>query len=331
MIFSCHPAWARQAPGFAISHFAEIQRQLQALESLFWKRPSAEPLPHGRRFMLTFSDHNNSLENFMDWPTFGAKFGLRGPRWHWRLMRWQRAYQEMLHGGPAGHGTPATWAILAINLVAFSLMIIQGALAGRGIQPLFSPDGYLLIHAGGQYWPLVLAEGEWWRCLTYAYTHGGLIHLAFNMMVLYQVGPAIESEIGTLRFATLYTLTALTATGAGWLWHPGTPVVGASGSLFGLIGFAIVYYHRVGGPAAHHLRNFMLRWAAFAFVFGLVVGADNAGHFGGALGGAALGAVLPLGIRGRQTLRPLFNLMGILCIAATIASLGLLGLSWTGG
>jgi rhomboid protease GluP len=246
-------------------------------------------------------------------------------------MRWERAWREMLRGGQAGGGTPATWAILAVNLVLFSLMVIQGALAGQGLRPLFSPDSYLLVHAGGQYWPLVLSEGQWWRCLTYAYTHGGIIHLAFNMMVLYQVGPAIEGEIGTLRFVSLYTLTALTATGAGLLWHPVAPVVGASGSIFGLIGFAVVYYHRVGGPAAHHLRNFMFRWAVFAFVFGLLVGADNAGHLGGALGGAVLGAVLPLGIRGRQTLRPLFNLLGSLCIAATVVSLALLAWSWLPG
>jgi rhomboid protease GluP len=246
-------------------------------------------------------------------------------------MRWERAWRDLLRGGQVGGGTPATWVILAVNLVAFSLMIIHGAIAGRGFQAFFSPDGYLLLHAGGQYWPLVLTEGEWWRCLTYAYTHGGVIHLLFNMMVLYQVGPAIETEIGTLRFVTLYTVTALTATLAGLAWHPIVPVVGASGSLFGLIGFAIVYYHRIGGPSAHNLRNFMLRWAAFAFVFGLVVGADNAGHLGGALGGAALGAVLPLGIRGRMTLRPLFNVLGGLCIAATVASFGLLVLSWIGG
>jgi len=267
----------------------------------------------------------------MDWPTLGAKLGLRGPRWHWRLMRWERAWREMLHGGQAESSTPATWTILAINLVAFSLMLIHGAMAGQGLQPLFSPDAYLLVHSGGQYWPLVLNEGEWWRCLTYAYTHGGLIHLAFNMMVLYQVGPAIEGEVGTPRFVTLYTLTALTATLAGLFWHPVTPVVGASGSLFGLIGFAIVYYHRIGGPSAHHLRNFMIRWAAFAFIFGLLVGADNAGHLGGAAGGAAIGAVLPLGMRGRHTLRPLFNALGALCIAATCIALAMLIFSWIGG
>lgn len=267
----------------------------------------------------------------MDWPTIGAALGLRGPRWHWRLMRWERAWRQMFHGGSAGDGTPATRIILGANLVLFALMILQAALAGQGLRPLLNPDGYLLIHAGGQYWPLVLTAGEWWRCITYAYTHGGLIHLAFNMMVLYQVGPAIEAEIGTLRFVTLYTLTALTATLAGLAWHPIAPVVGASGSLFGLIGFAIVYYHRVGGPASHQLRNFMLKWAAFAFVFGLLIGADNAGHLGGAFGGAALGAVLPLGIRGRQTLRPLFNALGTASIAATVVSLAMLVLSWIKG
>lgn len=267
----------------------------------------------------------------MDWPTLGSKLGLRSTRWHWRLMRWERSWRDLTRGGQAGGQAPATWAILITNLITFSLMILQGAVAGQGLQPLFSPDGYLLVHAGGQYWPLVLAEGEWWRCLTYAYTHGGLIHLAFNMMVLYQVGPAIEGEIGTFRFFTLYTLTALTATAAGLYWHPIAPVVGASGSLFGLIGFAVAYYHRVGGPAAHHLRNYMFRWAAFAFVFGLVVGADNAGHLGGAVGGAILGLLLPLGIRGRLSLKPLFNTLGILCLAATLGSFVMLVLSWVGG
>ncbi len=267
----------------------------------------------------------------MDWPTIGVKLGLRGPRWHWRLMRWERTWRDLLRGGHANDAAPLTWAILAINLGAFTLMILQGVLAGQGLRPLLNPDGYLLIHAGAQYWPLVLAEGEWWRCLTYAYTHGGLIHLGFNMMVLYQVGPAIETEIGSLRFVTLYTLTALTATVAGYYWHPVAPVVGASGSLFGLIGFAISYYHRVGGPAAHHLRNHMLRWGAFALIFGLLVGADNAGHLGGALGGAILGMVLPLGFRGRMALKSLFNSLGGLSIAATVISLVMLVLSWVGG
>ncbi len=173
-------------------------------------------------------------------------------------------------------------------------------------------------------------EGQWWRCLTYAFTHGGIIHLAFNMVVLYQVGPLVEFEIGKARFLFLYVFTALTATVAGWFWHPLVPVVGASGALFGLIGFAAAFYHRMGDPVAIHRRNFMLQWAAYAFIFGLLVGADNAGHLGGAVGGIILGLILP--IRGALLRRtdPLFNLLGLLSTGAVAASLVMLVASWFG-
>jgi rhomboid protease GluP len=267
----------------------------------------------------------------MDWKNFFDRLGMNGTRWQWRMLRWEKSWRGLLRGDPAHGGWSLTKIIISLNLLFFALMIIQGAVAGMGLRPVLSPGGYLLVHAGGQYWPLVLEGGQWWRCITYAFTHGGIIHLGFNMMVLYQVGPMIEEELGSVRFAFLYTITAVTATLAGLLWHPVVPVVGASGSLFGLIGFAITYYHRVGGTAAHNYRNFMLKWAAIAFVFGLLVGADNAGHLGGAVGGAALGLVLPLGIRGRQAFRPLFNLLGGLSVVATLASLLLLVFSWFGG
>jgi len=248
-------------------------------------------------------------------------------QWRWRRLRWQRQFDDLLHGRTSADGVSVTRLLIATNILFFLAMVVQGMAAGQGFAPLLNPDPYLLVHGGAQYWPLVLYQGEWWRCLTYAYTHGGLIHIGFNMVVLYQIGPLLESELGAPRFIVLYTLTALTATGLGYLWHPMVPVVGASGSLFGLIGFAVTWYHRMGTPG-HHIRNIMLRWAVFAFVFGLVVGADNAGHLGGALGGALLGLVLPLGVRGRRTLAPLFNGLALLCLAATVGSLALLVVSW---
>lgn len=242
-------------------------------------------------------------------------------------MRWQRHLQDLLHGRPTSEGLSVTRLLIGANILMFLAMVVIGMATGRGLNPVFAPDTELLVGVGGQYWPLVLHAGQWWRCLTYAYTHGGIIHIGFNMLVLYQVGPLIESELGAARYLVLYTLTALTATGLGYFWHPMVPVVGASGSLFGLIGFAIAWYHRLG-PPGHHIRNFMLRWAVFAFVFGLVVGADNAGHLGGALGGVVFGLVLPLGVRGRRTLAPLFNVLALVCLAATLLSFGLLVRTW---
>jgi len=269
----------------------------------------------------------------MDWKLFFDRLGMNGTRWQWRMMRWERNLRSVLRGNPIEGSLSATKVILAVNLLLFGIMVLLGIGGGQGFSTLFSPGGYLLVHCGAQYWPLVLAEGEWWRCITYAFAHGGLIHLAFNMMVLYQIGPMIEEEIGTMRFLILYVMTALTATFAGLAWQiiyikQWLPVVGASGSLFGLIGFAISYFHRVGGAMAHNYRNFMLRWAAIAFVFGLLVGADNAGHLGGAVGGALFGLVLPIGVRGRQMLRPLFNALGAFCALATAASILIMVSRW---
>lgn len=269
----------------------------------------------------------------MDVKDFFDRLGLNGSRWQWRVMRWERRLRELRQGGILDGSGSATRLLLGINLLLFALMVVRGMVAGQGLSPLFNPDGYLLVRFGAQYWPLAIVDGEWWRCITYAFTHGGLIHLGFNMMVLHQIGPMLEAEIGTLRFVSLYVLTALTATLAGLGWQAfylgdWVTVVGASGSLFGMIGFAITYFHRIGGTTAHTWRNQMLRWAAIAFVFGLVVNADNAGHLGGAVGGALFGLILPLGIRGRQVLRPLFNGLGAACILVTAASLLMLVASW---
>lgn len=263
----------------------------------------------------------------MDWKRIFDSLGMNGSRWQWRIMRWERNIKALLSGQQLTTGFSLSHLLIGVNVFLFIAMILQGLLDNRGLGIIMNPDVPLLRHAGGQFWPWVFEYGEWWRCITYAYTHGGLIHLGFNMMVLYQVGPMLEREIGVPKFFTLYTFTALTATALGFIWHPNVTVIGASGSLFGLIGFSITYFHRMG-PVGKPLRDFMLKWALFAFVFGFLVGADNAGHLGGALGGAAIGALLPIGIRGRQASTKLFNTLAGLSLLATVASLLLLFISW---
>ncbi|PLX93562.1 MAG: rhomboid family intramembrane serine protease [Desulfuromonas sp.] len=251
---------------------------------------------------------------------------MNGTRWQWKMMKYERTFKGLLRGKmPSGAGPQVTQILLVTNLVLFTLMILHGTAVGFGLGSFINPPTQLLLAWGGQFWPAVLKYDQWWRCLTYAFVHGGIIHLAFNMMVLYQVGPLIESEVGRARFTILYTLTALTGTIAGYFWHPMTPVVGASGALFGLIGFAISWYHRMGG-AGEALRNFMLRWALFAFVFGLLVGADNAAHLGGLVGGAVLGFLFPNTYRLKKQLEPLFNLLGAICGLALVTSLIMLGI-----
>lgn len=218
--------------------------------------------------------------------------------------------------------------LIYTNLALFTLMVLHGTILGLGMQVMFRPPTNLLVYWGGQFWPLALEGGQWWRCLTYAFTHGGLIHLGFNMMVLYQVGPLLESEIGWNRFLSVYTVTALVATLAGLFWHPQVVTVGASGAIFGLIGFSVSYYHRIGGHIGLQRRNFMFQWAVLAFIFGVIIGADNAAHLGGLLSGAAIGWWMPVSIRGMRRTDPLFRMAGIIFSTAIIISILFIPLSW---
>ncbi len=225
-------------------------------------------------------------------------------------------------------GNSLVQILIYANLILFTLMVLHGTILGLGMSAIMNPPPRLMVHWGGQFWPYVLQHTEWWRCITYAFTHGGLIHLGFNMVVLYQVGPLLETEIGWSRLLTVYTSSSLLATVAGLFWHPQSVVVGASGAIFGLIGFSISYYHRVGGGIALQRRNFMFQWAVMAFVFGFIVGADNAAHLGGAIAGAILGWFMPVAIRDQRRTENLFRNIAILCAAITAISIAFIPISW---
>ena len=221
--------------------------------------------------------------------------------------------------------------LIYTNLILFTLMVLHGTVRGLGMQAILNPPADLMVHWGGQYWPWVLNHGEWWRCITYAFTHGGLIHLGFNMVVLYQVGPLLEAEIGWSRLFTVYTCSTILATVAGLFWHPVSVVVGASGAIFGLIGFSVSFYHRIGGALGIQRRNFMFQWALMAFIFGFIIGADNAAHLGGAVAGAILGWIMPISIRNQRKTEGIFKVLAMGCIFITVVSIALIPVSWLGG
>lgn len=212
--------------------------------------------------------------------------------------------------------------LIYVNLALFTLMVLHGTVAGYGMRAILSPDTRLLYQWGAQYWPEAM-NGQIWRCLSYAYMHGGIIHLGFNMVVLYQIGPLIESEIGWQRFFVIYSVTAIFATFAGLITHPEVVVVGASGALFGIFGFAVSYYHRIGGSLGIQRRNFLFQWIVIALVFGFVVGADNSAHIGGLLGGAAFGWLTPTTIRAQRKTDSIYKGLAWLFVGLTALSLAL--------
>ena len=235
--------------------------------------------------------------------------GKRAPSW--RVQVAQRAVGLVVPSALAVSST-----LLIVNSILFILLVLIA-----GAQALFSPPLPLLAQMGG----LVLSrlpQGQYGLLITYGYLHFGLIHFGFNMLVLSQVGPMLEQEIGKARFFTLYTLALIGGGLARFVVSGPIPtiVVGASGALFGLIGFGVAYAHSTGGHAAHELRNFFIRWAIYGFLFGFFVGADNVAHFGGFIVGAALGLLVQREGIHRDRYTTAWGYAATLCVLATIGA-----------
>jgi rhomboid protease GluP len=213
--------------------------------------------------------------------------------------------------------SPVTLLILGANIVnLLALMSLFGA------QNLWQPHSEALIRMGALLPPLFF-EGEYWRLLTYGYLHIGLLHIGFNLFALSQVGPFLEEEIGPARFFTLYTLALVGGGVADLLWRGASLIIvaGASGALFGLIGFGMSYAHFRGGTLARQQRNFFFRWAIYGFLFGFLVPAiDNIAHLGGFITGAALGYLVANELINQARLTRPWTTLACLCLIATLLS-----------
>jgi membrane associated rhomboid family serine protease len=138
------------------------------------------------------------------------------------------------------------------------------------------------------------AAGEPWRLCSYAFLHGSILHLLFNLSMLVGLGPALERSLGSLRFLGLYLLTAIGGgLGTCLLYDPRQPVVGGSGALFGMLGAAVAINMRSG----RHLLAFLdfegPRRLLGMIVLNLAIGyllpyISNTCHLGGLLTGFVL-------------------------------------------
>ena len=163
--------------------------------------------------------------------------------------------------------------------------------------------------------------GRVWTLLTANYLHGGIIHLLFNLMALYQIGPWAATEYGASRMFIIYTL----AGAAGFLlsYAAGVPfTIGASAAVCGLVGSLIYYGKSRGGGYGNAVYQQLSGWVISIFIFGLLFpGINNWGHGGGLIGGALLGMLL--GYTEKKWENVFHHALALLCAVATLAALGL--------
>ncbi len=215
---------------------------------------------------------------------------------------------------------PASTLILAANVAVAVLVLVL-----YGPRELFQP-GREVLYRFGALVPALVRAGRYEQLITYGFLHIGLVHLLFNLFALSRVGPMVEGEIGRARFFVVYLLT-LVAGGAADVLLRGAAMVfvaGASGALFGLIGFGVAYGHLYGGYAGHAQRNFFAHWAVYGFLFGMLVGADHIAHGGGFLAGAALAAAVHAERRVRDRTEPLWRAAAAGLLALTVLAYAVL-------
>src|SRR3712207_1231686 len=127
-----------------------------------------------------------------------------------------------------------TYVLIGMNVVIMLGEMFSGASAAGG-----SFGGSELVARGALFGPAV-ADGELWRLVTAGFLHAGLLHLLFNMYVLYILGTMLEPAIGRLRFALIYFVSMLCGSFGALLLDPNAFTVGASGAVFGLMAAAVV-------------------------------------------------------------------------------------------
>jgi rhomboid protease GluP len=155
-----------------------------------------------------------------------------------------------------------------------------------------------LVQCGANVGALTFS-GEWWRLLTNVFVHGGIIHIAFNMWCLWNLGALCESLYGRWTYAAIYLICGVGASLASAAWHPYTPSVGASGAIFGLAGALIAAFKLGEFSVPRSALSGTLRslgaFVVYNLVFGAVLpGIDNTAHIGGLITGLIVGALIAL-------------------------------------
>lgn len=187
---------------------------------------------------------------------------------------------------------------------------------------LFQPSREALASLGTKWTPAILHAGEWWRLVNPVFLHGSLIHLLFNAYALSNLGPLIEYEIGSRRFLPLFIGCGVFSFIVSALWNPLAPSVGASGAIFGLIGFGIVHGYRQPHSGFRRAAPQLVFWGALNLVFGFLSPViDQGAHVGGMLAGALLGLFVK-GPRARsETLERVWGLAAALAGLLPLAGL----------
>lgn len=187
-----------------------------------------------------------------------------------------------------------TYTLIGVTIAVFLLQNLQG------IDAMAEQWGM---------WPIGVAlGGEWWRLITSAFLHGSFLHIAFNMYVLFALGPSLERILGHGRYIVLYITAALGGSVASYVFSDANVVsVGASGAIFGLMGALVV----AGRRLRYDITQVLILIGINIAIGFIAPGVDWRAHLGGLVAGAATAALLVYAPRRSRVLVQALGLVGI--------------------
>lgn len=182
-----------------------------------------------------------------------------------------------------------TNTIIIINVILFIITTLISLFRGSTL----STDAEVAVYFGANYY-VAIYNGQIFRLLSYAFLHGSILHILFNMMALKDVGQFIENFYGRRKFFAIYILTALIGGITSFIFSKGLSI-GASGAVFGLLGILLAQRFRKNIYTPELPINFtmLVPMILFNLILGFSVsGIDNAAHLGGLASGFILGLIV---------------------------------------
>ena len=178
-------------------------------------------------------------------------------------------------GRAAGAGTSAlvTKTLIGVNVAVFLISIAQGS---GGFQPAQSFINRWALNG------FEVSQGEWYRLITSAFLHASVIHIAFNMLMLWWFGRALEDLLGRARFLAIYFISILAGSAGALLVTPDKLTVGASGAVFGILGAGLILERNNINVFGGQALIVVILNLALSFTLNSV---SIGGHVGGLVGG----------------------------------------------
>jgi membrane associated rhomboid family serine protease len=270
-----------------------------------------------------------------------AAVGFQCPECVAEGRRSMRPVRTAFGGSRAGYAGYATITLIALNVIVLLVgtalsgvdSVFGGLFSGASrihflgavVGPDFtvSPEGRIAFAAYPEFGEVYRGadSGAAYRLLTSMFIHYGPLHLLMNMWALWVLGRSLEAALGPLRFLGLYLLSGLGGSAAALLFQPLSLTAGASGAIFGLFAALFIALRRLGRDTSSVVPVIVINLVLTFALPGLI---SIAGHLGGLVIGAAVGAGLAYAPRRGRTAVQVTVMVAVAVLVAALTAMRML-------